>query len=83
MKAMELAKLGLAKMEAVGLRMGSRWHDIGFGAKRSKRGLSTVETIALTVVVVGAVVGAAAVLNPKLNDLLSRAFNKIAENLGL
>ncbi len=67
----------------VGQRLGAWWQAHGGGSRRSKRGLSTVETIALTVVVVGAVVGAAAILNPKLNDLIGRAFDRIAENLGL
>lgn len=66
-----------------GQRLGAWWAAKGLGQARHKRGLSTVETIALTVVVVGAVVGAAAVLNPKLNDLIGRAFDRIAENLGL
>jgi hypothetical protein len=83
MKAMEMMKRGMDKAEAAALRIGVRLNDIGIGAKRNKRGLSTVETIALTVVVVGAVVGAATVLNPKLNDLIGRAFDKIGENLGL
>jgi hypothetical protein len=83
MKAMEMMKRGMEKAETAGLLIGIRLQNAGIGAKRNKRGLSTVETIALTVVVVGAVVGAAAVLNPKLNDLIGRAFDKIAENLGL
>jgi hypothetical protein len=83
MKAMEMMKKSVTAMETAGLRIGIRLHDMGIGIKRNKRGLSTVETIALTVVVVGAVVGAATILNPKLNDLIGRAFDKIAENLGL
>jgi len=66
-----------------GRGLGVRLGTMGMGMRRHKKGLSTVETIALTVVVVGAVVGAAAILNPKLNDLIGRAFDKIAENLGL
>jgi|GEM_PF-5145855 len=67
----------------LGQRASAWWLAHGGGSRRHKRGLSTVETIALTVVVVGAVVGAAAILNPKLNDLIGRAFDRIAENLGL
>jgi hypothetical protein len=70
-------------VEAAGMKLAVGMQKYGIGSRRSKRGLSTVETIALTVVVVGAVVGAATVLNPKLNDLMGRAFDKIASNLGI
>ena len=83
MKATVMVKRGAELAAEAGLRMGVRLQTMGIGCRRNKRGLSTVETIALTVVVVGAVVGAAAILNPKLNDLIGRAFDKIAENLGL
>lgn len=82
-KGMEIIKRGMEMAGEAGLKIGIRLQAFGNGARRNKRGLSTVETIALTVVVVGAVVGAATVLNPKLNDLIGRAFDKIAENLGL
>lgn len=83
MKAIETAKRSMEMVEAAGLKLAIGLQRFGHGSRRSKRGLSTVETIALTVVVVGAVVGAAAVLNPKLNDLMGRAFDKIAQNLGI
>jgi hypothetical protein len=81
MKANDMIKNGFEAVETAGLKLGVRLQ--GWSSRRNKKGLSTVETIALTVVVVGAVVGVAAVLNPKLNDLMGRAFDKIAENLGL
>ena len=83
MKAMAMMAKGVELAKETGLRAAVRLQAAGLGARHAKRGLSTVETIALTVVVVGAVVGAAAILNPKLNDLIGRAFDKIAENLGL
>ncbi len=83
MKTTEMMKRGVESAMEAGLRMGIRLQAMSAGVRRNKRGLSTVETIALTVVVVGAVVGAATILNPKLNDLIGRAFDKIAENLGL
>ena len=83
MKTTEMMKRGVESTMEAGLRIGIRLHAMSAGVRRNKRGLSTVETIALTVVVVGAVVGAATILNPKLNDLIGRAFDKIAENLGL
>jgi len=83
MKVTAMVKRGAERAADAGMRLGIRLQAMGIGDRRDKRGLSTVETIALTVVVVGAVVGAAAILNPKLNDLIGRAFNKIAENLGL
>jgi hypothetical protein len=76
-----MIKRGFEVMETAGLKLGVRLQ--GWTSRRDKRGLSTVETIALTVVVVGAVVGVATILNPKLNDLMGRAFDKIASNLGL
>jgi hypothetical protein len=81
MKANGMVKRGFEAVETAGLKLGVCFQ--GLGSRRNKRGLSTVETIALTVVVVGAVVGVATILNPKLNDLMGRAFDKIAENLGL
>ncbi len=76
-----MIKRGFEAVETAGLKLGVRLE--GWMPRRDKRGLSTVETIALTVVVVGAVVGVATILNPKLNDLMGRAFDKIASNLGL
>jgi hypothetical protein len=81
MKANDMMKRGFEAVETAGLKLGVRLQ--GWNRRQGKRGLSTVETIALTVVVVGAVVGAAAILNPKLNDLMGRAFDKIAANLGI
>jgi hypothetical protein len=83
MKAIEMVKRGIEAVETVGLKVGIRCQELGLGSRRNKRGLSTVETIALTVVVVGAVVGVSSVLMPKLNDLMGRAFDKIAGNLGI
>ncbi|MFO7535246.1 MAG: hypothetical protein R6X19_06130 [Kiritimatiellia bacterium] len=83
MKAIETVKRSVELVEEAGMKLAVGLQRYGCGSRRSKRGLSTVETIALTVVVVGAVVGAATVLNPKLNDLMGRAFDKIASNLGI
>jgi hypothetical protein len=80
MKAINVMKQGIETIETAGSKAGIR---MGLGVRRNQRGLSTVETIALTVVVVGAVVGVASVLNPKLNDLMGRAFDTIASNLGI
>ena len=81
MKVFETVKRGCERVETAGLKLGIRLE--GWGARRAKRGLSTVETIALTVVVVGAVVFLAGTLNEKMNNVLGRAFDKIASNLGI
>ncbi len=48
-----------------------------------KRGMATVEIIALTVVVVGAVIGVATILSPGLQTLFTNLLAKVTTMIGL
>lgn len=67
----------------------ARMNLVGFAKAEARRfmtdnrGMTTVETVALTVVIVGAVVAGGAVLNTLVPDLFTGLFDKVKELLGL
>ena len=67
------------KVRWVAVRISSETRRFG----TEKDGMGTIELIALTVVVVGAVVGVATVLSPGLQGLFTSLLTKVKELIGL
>jgi len=67
----------------------ARMNVMGFAKAEARRfmtdnrGMTTVETVALTVVIAGAVVAGGAVLNTLVPDLFTDLFDRVKELLGL
>ena len=67
------------KVRWVAVRVSSQMRRFG----TEKEGMGTIELIALTVVVVGAVVGVATVLSPGLQGLFTKLITKVETLIGL